>query len=94
MAVCLGYILYCVITRTFNWTLLLAISAILVEGLVLLFNHWQCPFTNLAKNYGAEIGSVTDIFLPIWMARNVFRASSIIFICELILLGIRFFIGI
>ena len=94
MAACLLYILYCGITRTFNWTLLLAISAILIEGLVLLFNHWQCPFTNLAKEYGDERGSVTDMFLPIWIARNVFKGSAIILAFGLILLGIRFFIGI
>ena len=64
MNACLLYILYCGITRTFNWTLLLAISAILVEGLVLLFNHWQCPLTDLAKKYGDGRGSVTDMFMP------------------------------
>ena len=92
MWVCLLYILYCGITKTFNWALLLAIGAIFIEGFALLLNHGRCPFTTLAEKLGAEKGSVTDIFLPQWMARNVFRFSTILFTMELVLLAFRYFV--
>ena len=39
MSACLIYILYSGITGTYNWALLVAIGAILVEGLVLIINR-------------------------------------------------------
>ena len=92
MSACLIYILYCGITKTYDWTLLLAISAILINGLALLLNHGRCPLTTLAEKQGAEKGSVTDIFLPQWIARNVFRVSTVLFSAELVLLAFRYFI--
>ena len=91
MSACLVYILYCGITKTYNWALPLAISAVLINGLALLLNHGRCPLTTLAEKQGAEKGSVTDIFLPVWIARNVFRVSTVLFTAELVLLGIGFF---
>ena len=90
MWLCLIYILYCGITRTYNWALLLAISAILIEGLALLFNRGRCPLSTLAEKQGAESGSVTDIFLPQWMARDVFKFATVLFIAELVLLGLGY----
>ena len=90
---CLAFILYSGITKTFNWVLLLALIAILVEGISLLFNKGRCPLTSLAERYGAEKGTITDLFLPKVIARNLFRVSLWLFIAELGLLGIRYFIG-
>ena len=92
MSACLIYILYGGITKTFNWILLIVIVAIFVEGIALLLNKWRCPLTTLAEKYGAEKGSVTDIFLPPVIARNVFKVSTVLFAAELVLLGIRYFI--
>jgi len=91
--VCLFYLLYCGITRTYNWMLLVALSSIIINGLALLFNRGRCPFTTLAEKLGAEKGSVTDIFLPDWMARNAFAISAVLFSTELILLAFRYFTG-
>ena len=93
MVACLIYILYSGITKIFNWVLLLAIIAILIEGIVILLNKGRCPLTSLAEKYGAEKGTITDIFLPKVIARNLFRVSLFLFIAELGLLGIRYFIG-
>ena len=41
------------------------------EGLVFAGNGFRCPLTALAKRYGAESGSVTDIYLPDWFAHNM-----------------------
>ncbi len=91
MVSCLIYVLYCGLTKTYNWALLLAISAILINALSLLLNHGRCPLTTLAEKHGAEKGSVTDIFLPAWIARNVFRVSTVLFSTELVLLAFRYF---
>ena len=91
VAACLIYLLYCGITKTYNWALFLAISAILINGSALLLNQGRCPLTTLAEKHGAEKGSVTDIFLPTWMVRNVFRVSTVLFSAELVLLAFRYF---
>ncbi len=93
MLACLLYILYAGMTRTFNRVLLIAIVAIFTEGAVLILNKWRCPLATLAEKYGAEKGSVVDIFLPAVMARNSFTWFTVLFAAELILLGIRYFIG-
>jgi hypothetical protein len=84
MVVCLGYILYCAAFRRYDWWLVAALSAIFLEGLVLLLNHGQCPFTDLAKKYGDAKGTVTDLFLPMWCARHTFKVSTTLFIIELV----------
>ena len=94
MVACLIYILYGGITRAFNWVLLLAIAAILIEGIVLMLNKWQCPLTTLAEKHGAESGAITGMFLPECIARNMFTISFILFPAELALLAFRYFTGI
>jgi hypothetical protein len=93
MSACLLYIIYAGVTKTLNWILLIAVIAIFIEGIALILNKYRCPLTTLAEKYGAEKGSVTDIFLPAWIARHVFTGSIILFFSELVLLGFRYFSG-
>jgi hypothetical protein len=93
MVICLFYILYCAIAGRYDWTLLVALIIIFLEGLALLFNRGRCPLTTLAENYGAASGSVTDIFLPDWLTRHTFKVSTTLFIMELIWLAIGYFTG-
>jgi hypothetical protein len=50
-----------------------AIAAAVVAGESLIFaaNGFRCPLTDLAEQLGAERGSVTDVYLPRWFARNL-----------------------
>jgi hypothetical protein len=41
------------------------------ESLVYASNNQVCPFTPLAEEFGAERGSVVDLFLPAVVARQV-----------------------
>ena len=91
IVICLFYILYCAIARRYDWTLLTALGAIFLEGLILILNRWQCPLTNLAKKYGDGKGTVTDIFLPKWLVPHTFKIFTVIFAVELILLGFGYF---
>ncbi|MEE9399334.1 MAG: hypothetical protein V3V23_03610 [Dehalococcoidales bacterium] len=92
MSTCVFYILYCGITKTYNRALLVAISAVLIEGVVLLFNKWQCPLANLAKKYGDERGAVTDMFFPSWFAPHVFRSCMVLFTIGMALLAVNYVI--
>ena len=85
MRTCIIYIFYCGITKTYNWTLFLAIGAILIEGLVLLFNNWQCLLTNLAREYGDEKGRVTDMFFPAWFVPHVFRSCTVLLVVNYVI---------
>jgi uncharacterized protein YndB with AHSA1/START domain len=41
------------------------------ETLIFAANGLRCPLTQVAERAGAERGSVTDIYLPHWFARNL-----------------------
>lgn len=90
MSACVVYILYAGITRTYDWYLLAAISLVLIEGMVLIINRWQCPLTELARKYGDTRGSVTDMFYPKWFVPHVFRFSTALFVIGLLVLGINY----
>ena len=52
----------------------LAVAGILIgfvalESLVLAFNRWRCPLTDVAARYTAERHDNFDIYLPLWLAR-------------------------
>ena len=49
------------------------------ETLIYAGNGFRCPLTKLAEDLGAEKGSVTDIFLPNWLASNVARIYTPLF---------------
>lgn len=64
-------------------------SAILVGGECLVYagNGFRCPLTGLAEDLGAESGSVTDIFLPNWLASNIARIYGPMYAIALLLHG-------
>ena len=41
------------------------------ESLVYMANGFRCPLTQVAEHLGAKRGSVTDLYLPRWLARNL-----------------------
>ncbi|HEY7735283.1 MAG TPA: hypothetical protein VH813_00665 [Candidatus Limnocylindrales bacterium] len=57
----------------------------LAECAVFAGNGFVCPLTPLAERYGARKGSVSDIFLPDWLARNLTWIGSSILIAGLAL---------
>jgi hypothetical protein len=92
MMACLGYIFYCAIVKRYDWILLVSLIAIIIEGAVIFINRCNCPLTAFAEKYSSNKGSVTDLFLPEWCARNTFKIATIVFIIELIWLAIGYFI--
>ena len=92
MSICLFYILYCAIIKTYDWTLLTAICVLLINGLAIVLNRRRCPLTTLAEKYGSENGAVTHLILPKWAARYVFKFFTVAAAVEVILLGFGYFI--
>lgn len=45
------------------------ILVVLIELLVLLANHGNCPLTAVAARYTADRRDNFDIYLPLWLAR-------------------------
>lgn len=57
------------------------------ECVIYAGNRFRCPLTGLAEDLGAESGSVTDIFLPKWLAANVANIYAPMFALALALHG-------
>ena len=93
VAVCMLYLLYAGIAGDFGRLTLVALCSTAIEGLVVLVNRGSCPLRALAEKYGAENGSVTELFLPKAIARNVFRFSFPFLGLELVLLAIRYYVS-
>ncbi|WP_222263134.1 hypothetical protein [Modestobacter marinus] len=60
-----------------------AAAVVVGECLVFAANGCRCPLTDLAERAGAASGSVTDIYLPRWFARNL----PVIHVPLLVLIG-------
>ncbi len=58
----------------------IALSVALAETGIFASNNQVCPLTPLAEEFGAERGSVADIFLPDWFSRRIplFGGSALI----------------
>ena len=49
----------------------IAAGVVASESLIFAANRFRCPLTELAERIGTEHGSVTDIYLPRWLAHNL-----------------------
>ena len=64
MAAAVLYILACGVVGRTDSIFLGSVVLITVEGVVFFGNGRRCPFTNLAKSYGASKGYVFDTWFP------------------------------
>jgi predicted kinase len=67
----MAYVLYAGLARRSDRRAAIAAAVVAAERLVFVGNRCRCPLTQLAARLGAEQGSVTDIYLPTWFARNL-----------------------
>jgi hypothetical protein len=68
---CMVYVLYAGIRGRTDRRAGLAAGVVAVETLIFAANGFHCPLTAVAKNLGDATGSITDIYLPKWFARNL-----------------------
>lgn len=67
---CVLYVLYAGFVGRTDKRVRIAAAVVAGETFVFAANGFRCPLTQLAEHYGAERGSVTDIYLPKWFAHN------------------------
>jgi hypothetical protein len=68
---CMAYVLYAGLARRSDRRAAGAAAVVAGESLIFVGNRCRCPLTQVAEQLGAEKGSVTDIYLPGWFARNL-----------------------
>jgi hypothetical protein len=68
---CMIYVLWAGFRRRSDRRVAIAAGVVASESLVFAANGFRCPLTEVAERVGAERGSVTDIYLPRWLARNL-----------------------
>ena len=68
---CMLYVLYAGMRKRSDRRAGIAAAVVAAETLVFAGNGFHCPLTAVARDLGDSTGSVTDIYLPQWLARNL-----------------------
>lgn len=68
---CVVYVLWAGVTRRSDRRAAVAAGVVGTESAIFAGNGFRCPLTDVAERVGAEHGSVTDIYLPRWLAHNL-----------------------
>jgi hypothetical protein len=68
---CVVYVLGAGLAGRSDRSVAIAGTIVAAETLVFAANGFRCPLTDLAESHGAARGSVTDIYLPAWLAHNL-----------------------
>jgi hypothetical protein len=69
---CMGYLIYAGLKGREDRRTAIAAGVVAGESFIFLGNRCRCPLTGVAEDLGASRGSVTDIYLPRWLASNIF----------------------
>ena len=67
----MAYLLYTGFTRRSDRRAAIAAGVVAGESLIFVADGFRCPLTRLTERLGTAKGSVTDIYLPPWLARNL-----------------------
>ena len=68
---CMGYVLYTGFRGRSDRKTGAAAAVVAGETMIFAANGFRCPLTHVAQSLGDVHGSVTDIYLPHWFARNL-----------------------
>ena len=68
---CVGYLVWSGLRGRSDRRAAAAAAVVAGECLVFAADGFRCPLTAVAERAGASSGSVTDIYLPRWFARNL-----------------------
>ena len=68
---CMVYVLWAGLKRQSDRRAAIAAGVVASESVIFAANGFRCPLTQVAERVGAERGSVTDLYLPRWFARNL-----------------------
>ncbi|MBZ0302283.1 MAG: hypothetical protein K8J31_21220 [Anaerolineae bacterium] len=92
MCGCILYIWIAGLNRIYDWTLALALGAIVLEGVVWWSFGRKCPLTDLARKYGDVSGNdwLADMFLPRWASDKIVPVSSLFVVIGLVILLVNY----
>ena len=65
------YVLYAGMRNQTDGRLALAGGIVAGESVIFAVNGFRCPLSAFAETLGAQQGSVTDIYLPAFLAHNL-----------------------
>lgn len=68
---CMGYLIYAGLKGWEDRRTAIAAGVVGGESIIFLGNRCRCPLTGVAENLGAASGSVTDIYLPGFLASHL-----------------------
>jgi hypothetical protein len=68
---CMGYLIYTGLKGREDRRTTIAAGVVAGECLIFVGNRCRCPLTGVAEALGAVSGSVTDIYLPGFLAANL-----------------------
>lgn len=71
-----GYLLYASLAKRQGRAAAIAAGAIAAESAIYFANGQHCPLSGLAEDLGADHVSVTDIYLPRWIAMRIFTYNA------------------
>jgi hypothetical protein len=71
-----GYLLYAGVRERQGRAAAVAAGAIAAESVIYFGNGQHCPLAGLAEELGADHVSVTDIYLPRWIAKRIFTYNA------------------
>ena len=68
---CMGYLIYAGLKGREDRRTAIAASVVVGESMIFLGNRCRCPLTRFTHNLGDAHGSVTDIYLPGFLASHL-----------------------
>jgi hypothetical protein len=81
----IGYVVWSGATGRTDRRALTAVGIVAGEVVVFTANGWRCPLTGVAERLGADSGSVSDIYLPRWVADHIPHITTPAFALGLLL---------
>jgi hypothetical protein len=95
MSTCILYILFCGLAQIYDWKLVVAFGAVLLESVVYLANGRRCPVTRLAQHYGDPTGNdlIADLFLPPAFARRIPPLCGGLFVVSIFVLVFNYLLS-
>jgi len=89
MVTVICYVLYCGICNQVSVLTWIAVSVVVLEGIVLTAYNMSCPITKVARRYSDSTKDNFDIYLPNWLAKYNKQIFTTIFVVALIIVFFR-----
>lgn len=67
----------------------ISFSLVILEGIILLITGCRCPLTIYVERLGAGSGTVSNIFLPRWLADHIFPIFGGMILISIVIFVIR-----